>query len=247
MSHFNGEEVLVEAVIGNRSPLVGKTPKEVQFRSTYKAAIMAIHRQGVRLSQKIGLTTLQASDRLVLVAPREFLKIYRDKTDFALISPIHNYAPKRRAKALIAIALFLVMIILPAVKVKPFDNLFSSALFAGGVMMIFKCLSAEEARQSINLQVYIVVAAAIAISTAMTNSGAGALLSRKFVDAANGSELGLQIMMYIGVSILTEIIANLPAVTLLCPVALQAAQLQGSNGLDMAIIVMLAGSSSCMM
>src|SRR5690606_37347894 len=45
---------VVEAVVSNNSSLVGMTAKESEFRTRFDAAIIAIHRNGERLSGKIG-------------------------------------------------------------------------------------------------------------------------------------------------------------------------------------------------
>jgi hypothetical protein len=45
---------LVQVVLSRASDLVGKTIRETRFRSRFDAAIVAIHREGARQSQKIG-------------------------------------------------------------------------------------------------------------------------------------------------------------------------------------------------
>ncbi len=45
---------LTEVVLSPSSPLIGSTVREGNFRETYNAAVVAVHRNGVRLTTKIG-------------------------------------------------------------------------------------------------------------------------------------------------------------------------------------------------
>lgn len=45
----SGPAVPVEAVVGQASPLVGRTPRQVSFRERYDAVIVAVHRSGHRV------------------------------------------------------------------------------------------------------------------------------------------------------------------------------------------------------
>ena len=40
--------------MGETSPLVGRTLKEIGFRGRYQAAVLAIHRSGRRVAAKLG-------------------------------------------------------------------------------------------------------------------------------------------------------------------------------------------------
>jgi len=63
------EQVVVRA----GSSLVGKTPKEADFRKRYNASIIAIHRAGTRLDKvRLGQVRLATGDVLVLVTGDEF-------------------------------------------------------------------------------------------------------------------------------------------------------------------------------
>ena len=56
------EQAFFEAVVGEGSALVGRTPKEVGFRGRYQAAVLAIHRAGERVDAKLGEVRLKSGD-----------------------------------------------------------------------------------------------------------------------------------------------------------------------------------------
>ncbi|MCH5375141.1 MAG: SLC13 family permease, partial [Planctomycetes bacterium] len=55
---------LTEVVLSRTSPLIGSTVREGNFRSQYNAAVVAVHRNGERLTHKIGDVRLEPGDTL---------------------------------------------------------------------------------------------------------------------------------------------------------------------------------------
>ncbi|MDB1122444.1 SLC13 family permease [Vibrio algarum] len=65
---------LVEVIVSPESILIGRTLKETEFRSRFDAAVVAIKRQGHRLSGKLGEQPIYAGDKLVLATGQDFSK-----------------------------------------------------------------------------------------------------------------------------------------------------------------------------
>ncbi|KAL3922634.1 MAG: hypothetical protein SGILL_002104 [Bacillariaceae sp.] len=87
---------LVEAVIARRGPLVGKTVKEVRFRTKYGAAVIAVHRDGAKVHEHPGRIKLQAGDVLLLEAGPTFIKGSADSDRaFSLLAEVEDSAPPR--------------------------------------------------------------------------------------------------------------------------------------------------------
>jgi len=81
---------VIEAVISTNSSLIGKRLKNTDFRNRYDAAIVAIHRNGERLSGKIGDTVLRSGDLLLLYAGPEFTKKVDFFRDIYIISTLRE-------------------------------------------------------------------------------------------------------------------------------------------------------------
>ncbi len=69
----DGKINVVEAVVSANSSLLGKTVKESNFRERYDAAVIAIHRKGEKLSDKIGRIRLKAGDVLLMYTGDQFI------------------------------------------------------------------------------------------------------------------------------------------------------------------------------
>ena len=81
---------LIEAVVSDRCPLVGKSIREGRFRSEYNAAVIAVARSGKRIDSRIGDIVLQSGDTLLLEAHQEFVQQRRNSSDFFLVSGVEN-------------------------------------------------------------------------------------------------------------------------------------------------------------
>ena len=101
---------LCETVISPSSPLVGKAVRDADFRSLYDAAIVAVHRNGARLTNKVGDIRLHAGDTLLLQVGPNFSRAFRNNPDFYLVSDVEDSRPVRFNRAWPAAIIFLAMI-----------------------------------------------------------------------------------------------------------------------------------------
>lgn len=95
LDHARGDRHLVEAVVSDSCPLVGKSVRAGRFRTRYNAVIIAIARNGERLRGKIGDVVLRPGDTLLLEARPSFLEQQRNTRDFYLVSPLRDHLPLR--------------------------------------------------------------------------------------------------------------------------------------------------------
>ena len=73
---------VIRAMVTKASRLVGKTAAEVDFRDTYKSAIVAIQQGGKNISQSLSSVKLTAGDVLVLQASDESPLLLQPPDDF---------------------------------------------------------------------------------------------------------------------------------------------------------------------
>ncbi|MCI0335179.1 MAG: SLC13 family permease [Planctomycetes bacterium] len=236
---------MCEAVISADSPLIGETIRDADFRATYGAAVVAVHRGGARVQEKVGDIKLQPGDTLLLQTQPHFVRAHRNDPAFYLVSDVEQWRPLRSHRAWIAMLLFVALLVLMTTGIVPI--LIGASLIA--VLMIATgCLSAGEARQSIELQVLITIAASFGIGTALEKSGAAEAIANQLVHASSVfGPVGTLACVYILTSILTELITNNAAAVLLFPICIQAARL--SDNVDprpFVIALTFAASASLM-
>src|SRR5690606_4265408 len=141
------ERRLIEAVVAAHSPLVGKTIKESRFRTVYDAAIIAVHRQGARVSAKVGDIVLEPGDVLLLESHPNFIETERRNTTFALISEVEGSTQPRYEKAGLASLILLAMVVSNTLGLV---DLLTASLLAAAAMILTRCVTGNEARRSLD-------------------------------------------------------------------------------------------------
>lgn len=235
---------LCEAVISESSPLIGKTIREADFRATYGAAVVAVHRGGSRLSQKVGEISLRPGDTLLLQTRPHFLRAHRNDPSFYLISDVEQWRPSRRDRAWVATGLFLLLVVMMSSSTVP---ILAAAAIVAFLAITTGCISAGEARQSIEWQVLITIACAFGIGTALQTSGAAATIAAAvFQIAADWGPVAALAGIYILCSFMTEVITNNAAAVLIFPFCVEIAKLYQVSPRPFLIALVLAASASFM-
>jgi di/tricarboxylate transporter len=239
---------LWEAVVSDTSPLVGQTLREADFRATYGAAVMAMHRGGQRIREKLGGVEIKAGDTLLLLAARHFRRAFRNDPAFYLISDVSEWRPLRRDRAWVASGIFLALITVMSIG---WIDIGVAAALAAVAMVASRCISTSDARQSIEWQVLITIAASFGIGTALDKSGAADAVAKTLVEtlAQFGDQWGPYIalaLVYLTVSLLSEVITNNAAAALMFSFCLALAQQFGCDPRPFMIALTLAASASFM-
>lgn len=241
------ERRLVQAVISRKGPLVGKTVKEVRFRTKYGAAVIAVHREGKRLHEQPGRVKLHAGDVLLLEAGPSFLeKSGENDRSFALLAEVEDSAPPRIYLLLPALLIVLAMVAVSAVKMTP---LYVAALYASILMVAFGILTEQEARDAVNWETYVTIASAFGIGTALINSGLSSLLADLFVGLAaarNIGQAGILGSTYVATSLMSSILPNIAAPALIFPIAKSIAEQTETDIVLMCYAMMFGASASFM-
>jgi di/tricarboxylate transporter len=232
----------VEAVVASSSPLAGRTLREVDFRSRYGAAVLAIHRSGQRVPGKLGTVRLRTGDTLLLLADDGFAERWRHHEDFLLVARRGGPSPSATRYAPVTLAVVALLVLLPLFEVLPLLN---AALLAAGSLIVIGVLRPDEARDSVNLDVILMIGAAFGLGAAIQTTGLATEIADTIVDATSGlGDLGALVGLVLIVVLFTELISNAAAVVLAFPIAMSIAADLGYDERLMAVAVAVSGSAS---
>ncbi len=236
------ERRLYEAVVAPGSALAGSTLKQTGFRGRYGGAVIAIHRAGGHVAGKLGEVPLRPGDVLLVLAGPAFRPRALDRRDFLVVAPLSGEGPAREEKAplvgLIVVALLVVvgtgvLDILPA------------AFLAAFAVVALRILTPTEARDAVDLEVIVVIAASFGIGAAIESSGLASDLASVLVEPFGAAgDLGLLFGVLLATMVLTELITNNAAAVLLFPVALATAGAAGLELRPFAFAIAIGASSS---
>jgi di/tricarboxylate transporter len=232
---------LVEAVVSESFPLLGKSIREGRFRTHYQAAIIAIARNGERIQRKIGDIVPRPGDTLLMEAHPNFLERYRNSRDFLLISQLDNSTPTRHERAWVAITIMAGMV---ASVTFGWLSMLQASMLAAGLMLISRCTTASAARRAVDLQVLLVIAASFGIGLALQKTGAAALIADGMIGLAGDDPWLTLALVFLATSVFTNLITNNAAAALMFPIAVAAAARLDASVLPFAIVIMKAASAS---
>ncbi len=231
---------LIEAVVSDTCPVVGRTIREGRFRTRYGAVVIAVARNGQRLSGKIGDIRLRVGDTLLLQASPSFVDQQRNSRDFYLVSRIENSRPLRREYSPFAL---MVLILLVVTVGAGWISMLKAALVAALLMILLRCCTASAARRSIDWSLLLVIASAIGIGKALEVSGAAATIAGGLIRLAGDSPYALLATIYLITMGATAFMTNNAAAVLIFPIAASAAHGIGADIMPYAIAIMIAASA----
>jgi di/tricarboxylate transporter len=235
------DRLLIEAVVSTSSPMVGTTIRDGRFRTRYEAVVIAVARGGQRIPGRIGDISLRGGDTLLLEARPAFVERNRRSRDFFLISAVQGSSPPRHERAVIALAILAGMVVAVSVVGVP---MLVAGLVAAGLMLILRCTTGPIARRSIDWQVLTVIAASIALGTALETTGAAASIAGAWLSVAGDSPLPALAVVYILTSLLSAFITNNGAAVLVFPLAAATASALAVSPRPFVIAIMMAASAS---
>jgi di/tricarboxylate transporter len=241
-----------EAVIAPRFPGIGQTISDFNFVEHYKAVVLAIHRNGERLTSNLGHLRLKPGDSLVLLTDDKFIRNWGESKIFYLTSYIGEHSSTngntKRWAALILLLLMIAGATFGKYIYTPRDISFDMFYFAAlvAVLMVWlKILPAQQYTKAISWDILITIAMSLAISKAMQNSGAADALARTTINFSKSfGPIGVLAAVYLITTIFTEIITNNAAAALVFPIAFSAANQMGIDPKPLFVAIAMAASAS---
>ena len=235
------DRVLVEVVVSDRCPIVGKTVREGRFRNLYNAVIIAAARNGRRIAQKIGDITLRPGDTLLLEAHHSFAEQQRNSRDFFLVSKIEDTTPPQHQKAMIAILILGLMVMSVAAG---WLSMLKASMLAAGMMILTGCTSSRAARRSVDWSILIVIAASFGLGNALHITGAAETIAVALIQLANGNADVSLALIFLVTALLSAVATNNAAAVIMFPIAITTANNLGYSLLPFVITLMVAASAS---
>jgi len=241
-----------EAVLAPRFPGIGKTIVEFNFFDHYQAAIVAVHRNGERITSNLRSLKLKEGDNLVLLTTDRFIKNWGDSKIFYLTTYIgDHYQTIGKAKKWLALSILVLMIAgatatdyLPKFENVNADMFFFSSI-AAMLMIWLKIVPHQKYTKAISWDLLITIACSFGISKALQNSGAADSIAHTAISfAKNWGPIGVLACIYLITNITTEVITNNAAAAISFPIAMSAAHQMGVDPKPFFVAICIAASMS---
>lgn len=241
------EGSLVEGVIGPMSTIAGKTIKEISFRQRFRLVVVAIHRNGINLREKLEESPLRSGDTLLLMGTDRAIENLRRSDDILLLDRPSTPARNRAKQMPIVIGVVAAAILLATFNIIP---IVAGAVIAVAFLFVTQILQPKEGYASVEWSILVLIYSMLALGMAMDATGASALLASGLSilgDLAPSPELQPFFVLaglFLACSITTELLSNNAAVVLLTPLAFSLAASLGLDPRPFVIAVCIAASAS---
>lgn len=245
-SQFSGEDgdqaqMLVEAMVAPGARLAGHTLEELDFQWTYNATVLAVHRRGEVLREKLKDVNLNVGDVLLLLAPKSELNVLRANHNLIVLNEREEAAlPKR--KAWLAIGIMAAAITVAGLGWLP---IVASAILGGIALVATRCIGNDQAYQAIDWRVIVLLAGVLPLGIAMQKSGLAQGIADFSVNWVGGfGPLAVLAAVYLTTALLTELMSNNAAAVLITPIAFTTAVSMGVSPTPFLVAVLFAASTS---
>ena len=231
-------EQLVQAVVSPRSDLTGHTIGEVNFRERYGALVVGLWRQEGLQRQELSRTQIRGGDVLVLQGDEDALARVGNDRSFLMLVPFHGEQRLRRKARLAAV-------IMLATVVAATWNVVMATLAGAVAMVLTRCITGRQAYRSIDARIFVFIAGAIPLGTAMRKSGSSDKLAGWLQDLVGGwNQLMVLAALFVVVGVLTQFMSDAATTALFGPVAVALAQALGHAPEPYVVTVAMAAVAS---
>jgi len=242
---FKQKVGLAEIMLLPDSELVGKTLKEIQFRSRYKVSVVSLRRRGQPLTGELSDIPLDFGDALLVNAAWPDIRSLRDEREnfvvLTLPEDLSEIAPAQK-RAPLALAILGAMVGTMAFGLMP---TVMAALLAAFLLIITRCVKLESIYHSINWHAVILIAGILPLATALDKSGAASLVAQGMVNTLGElGPMGMLVVIFAVTAATSLFISNTATAVLIAPIAIDAALEIGASPHAFAMTVAIACSAA---
>ena len=231
----------VEVLVSPGCRMIGRSLGDLRLRRRYGVYTLALHRRDQNIKGALDHVVIKIGDTLLLEGAAEDIARVAADMDVLEVNAPSERAFRRSHSPIALMALF-GLVGLAAFQVAP---IFLLAVVAVAVVLVTRCIDAEEAFGFVDGRLLVLIFAMLAVGAALENSGAVALI-------AGGLAPYLAILpgflivwaLYLLTSVLTEMVSNNAVAVVITPLAIGIAAQLGIDARPLVVAVMVAASAS---
>lgn len=207
---------ILKAVISPKSEFVGKSIVQINFYRRFGVVVVGIWRKSGWISTGLADAILEPGDTLVIWGPQEKLDSPTLQRGFLMLLPFYA-TTMRRSKSKVATLIMVTSIAIAATGTLPAYL----AFVAGAVAMVLtKCVDIEQAYNSIETKIFVMIAGVIPLGIAMEKTGVDKMLAQQIMNQTEGWHTLSMLLVFFWISaLLTQILSDAATTVLLAPIA----------------------------
>ncbi len=235
------DQVLTEVMVAPGSRFVDHTLSQLDFHWHYNATVLAIHRRGQVLREKLKDVTLTVGDILLMLTPKAEMQALRANANLVVLTEKQTERGSRWRPPL-ALAIMVLVIAISAFGWVP---IVISSVIGAVAMVLTGCLRADDAYESIDWRIIVLIAGVLPLGIAMSQSGAATFIAENTIGRVGDLDPVIVLaVVYLMALVLSELMSNAAAAVLLVPIAISTAHTLGLDAKPFLVAVTFAASTS---
>jgi di/tricarboxylate transporter len=212
-------------MLAPESKLIGKTLGEIEFRSRYHLAVLAVRHRGVSLTTNLADQELDFGDTLLVGGGWAEIGLLRDdRENFLVLTLPAEYSERLPARKLapVAVGIVVVMVAVMAFELAPNS---AAALLAALAMIASGCVGVESIYRVVSWKTVVLIAGMLPLATALTKTGATALMANGMVTALGSlGPLTMLAVLFFVTALVGLFLSNSATAVLIAPIAIDTAE-----------------------
>jgi di/tricarboxylate transporter len=241
------EGVVFEGAVAPNTEIIGQSISELNFRQRFRVIVLAIHRNGVNVRDKLETLPLQMGDILLMMGTEQAVDGLRSGNEIILFDRPPLPSLSRHKRIPLVLATIAAVVLAETFDVVPIHL----GAIAGAVLMCLTgCIKPKQASESIEWNLLFVIFGMLTLGVAMQQTGAAAWLAKNVVSAVDlvisgpAKPLVMLGCIYLVTTILTEVLSNNAVAALMAPIAIGIAAEAGLEARPFIIAVTFAASAA---
>ena len=231
----------VEVLITPGCKMVGRTLGALRLRRRFGVYPLAVHRRNQNISGQLDAVQVRVGDTLLLEGSPADIQRLATEMDLVDVSTPSERA-YRRSHAPIALLAIVGLVALAGFGIAP---IFYLAIIAVALVLIARCIDADEAFSFVDGRLLTLIFAMLAIGAALESSGAVKLIVQGVAPYLGTLPPFLLVWaIYLLTSVLTELVSNNAVAVVVTPIAIGLADALGIDARPLVVAVMVAASAS---
>ena len=234
-------QILSEIMITPGSRLVGQNLEQIGFRYRFNSIVLGLQRRTRMIRTKMTEIALEAGDILLVQGSAENIESLRNHRDLIPMAWSYTDIPSPKL-AMRANIIFFSVIALAATHLLP---IVVAALLGAAAVIFTGVINIRQAGRAIDRRLFLLIVSALALGTAMYETGAAAFLADIIIQLFGTSSPAVVLSAFFFlVAFLTNIISNNACAVLFTPIAVNLAETLGVDPMIFAIGLVFAANCS---
>src|SRR6185312_13164538 len=155
--------MLMEVLVTPASPMEARTLPELDLQSRYDATVLAIHRRGHVLREKMSRIPFEVGDVLMLLVPETVVGKLRADDRFIILNE-RDDARRPPYKALVAVAIMIGVVVVSGLRVLPIPI---AAICGVVAMALTRCFGRKDVYEAMDWKIIILLGAILPLGIAI--------------------------------------------------------------------------------